>query len=86
MEQIPNQEQQYRQWADQLDTLQKAHNDGRGIEPARWIVEDLREGNFSKAQANYRNQSDKFWQYANVLAFLEKIGVAQKTEVPPLED
>lgn len=78
MERALNTAETYATWADELDLLQQAHNEGRGITHVRWIVEDLRAGNLEAAKTNYRQQSDKYGRYEDVVAFLEKIGVAEE--------
>ncbi|MGH7174842.1 MAG: hypothetical protein ACREGR_00595 [Minisyncoccia bacterium] len=86
MENAPTYLEQCRTWADQLELLEQAKNDGRGIEHVRWIIEALRNGDINLAQTDYRNQSDKYGNYPDIKAFLEKIGVAEKYVPPPLEE
>lgn len=70
--------EQYQAYAVHLDAMQAAANDGRGIEHVRWIVDDLRRGNFHAAQVNYRNQSDKFDRYPDILQYLKEIGIVEE--------
>jgi len=68
----------YQALAEQLDKLQKTANNGQGIEYVRWIVSDLKQGNIGAAQVNYRNQSDKYGSFPEIVRFLEEAGIAEK--------
>ncbi|MBI3632310.1 MAG: hypothetical protein HY225_02585 [Candidatus Vogelbacteria bacterium] len=70
--------------ADELDGLQREKNIGdkkRGepIPWVDWIVQDLRAGNFKKAQVNYNNQCDKYDELPEILALLKRENIAEET-------
>jgi hypothetical protein len=73
--------EQYKQIADQLDEMQKTENNGRGIECVRWIISDLRQGDFKMAKTDYRNQSDKYDNYPHIRQFLKEVGIAEDIDL-----
>lgn len=68
--------EQYRQQADQLEIILNSESRGRDYPHVRYIIDDLRQGNFHRAQVDYRNQSDKFDWLPRTKQYLIEIGVA----------
>jgi hypothetical protein len=58
---------------DELENLQAAHNDGRGVACVRAIITYMRRGDFGEAQAVRQADGDKTRMYADVEAVLLRI-------------
>lgn len=58
---------------DELDRLQAAHNDGRGISCVRSILIYLREGDIESAITIRCTEGDKIRQYKDVKDFLREM-------------
>jgi hypothetical protein len=69
--------EQYHHQADQLEAIFLAEAGDREYSHVHWIIKDLRNGDFHKAQVNYRNQSDKYDWLPKTKKFLQDIGVAE---------
>jgi hypothetical protein len=62
--------EQYKEFADQLDVLQKKENEGRGVSCVRTIIACLNNGDIESAKAVCVNEGDKIERYDDIKKFL----------------
>ena len=62
---------------EELDKLQAAHNEGRGITCVRGVIFELKQGNAAGAKVITSIDWDKIANYPDVAAWLKASGLAE---------
>ena len=74
-------------FANELDTLQRVENDGRGVSCVRTLLVYLRRGDLQSARAVINNEFDKIRNYPALKAKIWELDTAFTKEVGwPLEE